>query len=323
MKNLLTIAAFLALGFMAFPSFQEVTVRGAYAATTEEPAEEVIEEERLRNLDDLSDAEKDQIESVLGKRIEDLTPEERERLENMTDAEIAEIAEMEAEDAQAEILDRESEILDAAESADLSDDQRETIADFTRQAEEAGDYATIGQVPPELFEDRDITELAFGSGKKACAMKSSFFFAVAKQMQQGASLSEFTDFEVIQPLFESIITDINTKGMEQASLDNLNEYNACIAANAGDTNPRAAKLDPCAELNTVILDTLDSIERRQSVSTVISRHEGRDIDLSETSYKNLDDPLPLFIGKVYESASTSGMKGATATASSITVGCIN
>ncbi len=318
MKKILKITSVFALMAIISAAFVVVNTQNLNAQTTA-----TTSEEPKRDLDSLTAAEKAEIEAVLGKKINDLSDEERERLENLTDEEMAEMADMAASEAQDKILDRESEILDAAENSDLSDSDRATLEDYRQQAEEAGDYATRGSVPADLYKDHDIEELAFAKGKRGCAMKSSFFFAVARQYESGASLESLSSFKIMAPLFEKIITEIETKGVEQANIDNLKQYNACVASYAEEEGVRSAALDPCAELNTIVIDTLESIEKRQSVGTVISRHERTDLDLSETSYKNLEDPVPLFIGKLYEAAAKGGKKNAVATASTITVGCVN
>lgn len=326
MKKLLILLPVLALGIFTFSAVTVLNTKGSFAAASEEALGEAAEEEPkepLRSLDDLTAEQKVELEIILGKRIEDLTEEERAKLESMTDEEVAELAEMASEDVQNRILDREDEIAASVAESELSDKDKEQLEEYREQAEAAGEAATGGTVSPDLFKEHDIEELAFSKGKRGCAMKSSFFFAVSRQYEKGASLEELSSFKIMAPLFEKIITDIEEKGIEQARIDSLSDYNSCVAKYAGEDGPRVEKLDPCAKLNTVVLDTLRSIDKRQAVSTVISRHEKSEIDLSETSYKNLENPVPLFIGKLYEAAARGGKKNATATASTITVGCIN
>ncbi len=312
MKKILIILPVLALGILTFSAVSLLSSTNAFAAAAEEVLRETID------LDNLSAAERKEIEEIAGKKIEDFSAEERAKAESLT------FEEMRAEKAVFDEERRKAEAVLDDSDRELTDEEKRKQREYERKAAELTKGLTAPTaVSEDLFKELDVEELAFAKGKEGCAMKSSFFYAVSRQYEKGASLEDLTSFKVIAPLFEQVIADIKLKGVEQANIDNIKEYEACVARYAGETGARSEKHDACVALNAVVTDTVNSIERRQSVDTVLSRHERKDIDLSETAYKNMTDPIPLFVGRLYQVARADGIKSAKALASSITIGCAN
>ncbi len=289
MKKILVILPVIALVALAITMINASTVTTSYAAESKDTTAKKI------RLDDLSPREKREIESITGRKVEDLTREEIEDIENVT-------------------LD------------DLRRARKKLDEDAKRQRGNEPPPLTGSNFPPvspELFKEYDVEELAFAKGKEGCGMKLSLFYVASKQYENGESLDDMSDSKIMEPLFEKFITAIKEKGAEQANLDNLKEYEACVAKYEDDADPRSKRHDACSQLNSIVMDSIGSIKKREKAGTVISRYERTKIDLSQTAYKDIEDPVPLFIGKLYMAAEKGGIKNASALASSITIGCVN
>lgn len=180
----------------------------------------------------------------------------------------------------------------------------------------------------DFFKERDIKTLIFSNDRRGCAMKSSFFYVASNLYEQGVSVEEASGFKVAEPLFAEIYDTIKEEGLEQATIDNLKDFEACMENAPKDPNPeieyeQQQKFEPCRKLNAIVIDTLDSIDKRQKADTVINRHSRENLDLSETVYKNVPDPAALFIGKLYEANQKEGRQGAASMAMALTLGCVN
>ncbi len=159
-------------------------------------------------------------------------------------------------------------------------------------------------------------------------MRTSFFYAVAKRYERGDQIEDFTDMKIMQPLFEERLSTIREKGLIQAKLDSLKDYDECIKLMPLNTNPEREydykmKYGMCAQLNSILLDTLEAVEDRRDINIILDKYDNTDIDFSETRYFELNDPVPLFIGRIYKAAQNGGQDAAIDLASSVTLGCMN
>ena len=195
-----------------------------------------------------------------------------------------------------------------------------------RAMAEADAKANDAKRAQDLFGSVDIEELAYSKDKDGCGSKSAMFFVMSARYIAGDSADDVAGSKMLLPLVETVYDKIKKNGLENATLNNMIEYQDCIANAKPHRNPSreydlSLKHGACVKLNAAILDTLDAIKRRKSVSRVMDKYENEEVDFTGTLYEDIPNPIILFIGKLYETSKNGEYKDAVMAASGISVAC--
>ncbi len=178
----------------------------------------------------------------------------------------------------------------------------------------------------ELFKPLDIEAVAYSKDKGGCGSKSSMFFVMSTRYIAGDSADDVAGSKMLVPLVESVYDKIKKYGLEDAIINNMIEYQECIAnAKSHKSSSREYDLSfkhgACVKLNAAILDTLDAIKGRQKVTRVMDKYEKEEVDFSGTSYDDIPNPIMLFIAKLYEASKNSEYKDVVMMGSGLSVAC--
>lgn len=176
------------------------------------------------------------------------------------------------------------------------------------------------------FQEMDLEQVAFSNNIRGCSQKLAFKNMMIMQYQEGAMPTDMGGSKIIQDFVGDQYKTIREKGVDQATQDVMNEYQSCMA-NAEPLDDPSKQYDmemrygACGKLNTIIADTLTSIERRQDIDRVLNRYDGKTPDLSETAFGRTEDPVPLLVGKLYQEADKNGFNSAVRMGSKLTLAC--
>ncbi len=202
--------------------------------------------------------------------------------------------------------------------AELPFDPKEEAA---KSADEYADKKAQGNLG-----DIDIESIAFPNDKQGCATKSAMFFAMSLKYKSGENIEDVITNKIFAPLIEGVYEKINKNGFETATLNNMKDYQSCIAAAKPNKNPSkeydlALKHNACGKLNAALLETLYAIKQRQSVGMIISKYENVDADFYDTPYAEIQNPIMLLVGRLYQSSKNQEYEESVQMASAISVAC--
>jgi len=166
----------------------------------------------------------------------------------------------------------------------------------------------------ENFKETPVEDMGFRKNKKGCAQKMAFTTVMIKKYKSGEGLEELADSPILGPYMKKQYDLVRQKGVLQAQKDMMHDYQECIKKaqaeeDPGDEYDLDMRYGACDSLNTILMGTIDGIKKRQSMDTVIQRYKKRFPDLSETSYGDIKDPVPLFIGRLYQIAKGADVRG--------------
>lgn len=170
--------------------------------------------------------------------------------------------------------------------------------------------------------DESMEEAIFPDTINGCVSRFKFSTVVFMQYQAGKSVNEFAQIKALEPMINDIYSDIREVGLAESKVKAMKTLNDCMEK--GGKVTRAAIRDNykgCAALNDVLLDVIDSIKRRQKLETVAKRYESNAIDLIDTGYEDIEDPLFFFIGVMYKAAKSDDMNKVAQTAHSLSMRC--
>ena len=178
----------------------------------------------------------------------------------------------------------------------------------------------------EEFEELDLEEVAFPNTMRGCGQKMAFKNVMILQYQEGSMPESLGGSKIIQEFVDKQYNDIRTKGVDQATMDTMTEYQSCMSKAEPLSDPSKQydmemRYGACAQLNAIITDTLSSIQKRQDIDRVINRHQGKAPDLSETAFGRTEDPVPLLVGKLYQESDKNGFNNAVKLGSKLTFAC--
>lgn len=170
----------------------------------------------------------------------------------------------------------------------------------------------------------NIEEKMFPNNKKGCGMRSGFNFAMIKSYQNGDSPSGIANFKMLEPMITKTFDAIRENGVSQAHINNITEYQECIKSSQPVNDPEKELLlvsrhTSCSEFADVVLGTLNGIQSRQKIETILTKYQEKKIDFADTGFENLtfkgekenmpenmvQDPLPMFIKQIYSFSETS------------------
>lgn len=174
---------------------------------------------------------------------------------------------------------------------------------------------------------RDIEYYMAPKNKRDCATRSNLFAAAVKKYKEGVPVNEVTDVKMFEPLFANIYAALREKGVDQASLDNMAEYQKCVDEAKPHRDPlreqdMAVKYGGCKQLNALILDTLGSIKDGKKVDTVLDKYKNKRLDLSGTQYEKVESPTFFFIGQLYKVAQEREYSTAVQIGSNMSAACM-
>ncbi|MBI1300274.1 MAG: hypothetical protein GC137_01320 [Alphaproteobacteria bacterium] len=154
------------------------------------------------------------------------------------------------------------------------------------------------------IEQVDVNEVAYSKDKNGCGIKTATFAAMATLYEADEQPEDIVDVTMLQPFVDKIYNTIRSKGMEKALVDNLKEYEACLQKAEPHRNEEreidmTLKHDGCSQLNKLVLDALDSRDRREKVSSFFARYENKIPNLKWTPYKD-DNLWAYFVGQMFK-----------------------
>lgn len=294
----------------------------AFAAETPSGTEQKTDEP-VRKIDELTPEKRKELEDLIGRDLDDLNDQERAQLENMPEDELQqEIAKRKQEIDQTN-ADQQAAI-DGAEDRtieDLPDAPPEYQSQIDRELNKAYENGII-QVPEGTFEEQDVKQLAFGKGAKACAGEASFSYSVIRQLKLGKDPAEIQTMKVMEPLYIETFANVDNHGHDGAIVKSLDKYESCVASNSSGL-PQSNKYIACVKFKRLLGETLRDIELGRTVQHSLSRNNNTRLDMSNTMYKRLNDPVPLFIGQMHQENLDHGPKAARDAMISLVIGCIN
>jgi hypothetical protein len=176
---------------------------------------------------------------------------------------------------------------------------------------------------------KSVHEMAFDLNKKGCADRHSFFLVTLAQYRDGKTIAEVSASPLVTPLVEAIYTDIQTNGVEAATVNSMKRYDDCLKeakplADAAANYDMEAKYGVCGRVNEMAMDALSGAQNRKSLESILSKYTNRSSnapDLSETSYGSMDGVSEMIIGKIYEVSKTRGPEDASMFAAAMSVRC--
>ncbi len=187
-------------------------------------------------------------------------------------------------------------------------------------------FAQQNKKGEELFVPFDVEKHAYSNDKKGCGRKAAMFVAALQTYKEGLAVSEFTDMKIIQPILESHYKNIREKGIEKAVIDNMQEYNQCVAAAPPNKDHKremdmALQHNGCTKLNKALLETLDSIKKRKDVNRLMDKYQRESPTYDWTSFEGVPDPMLYMIAKLYTAAEEGSYEDAVMLAATFGVVC--
>lgn len=180
------------------------------------------------------------------------------------------------------------------------------------------------------FLDKQGDLRAYSDDKKGCSNKMSNSYIVLKKYKEGATEKELAKLMRRKTSeMETLYKDIRKNGVEKAQKEMMEEYSECIrtassAGDPGDEYDMDMHYGNCGKLSTILMRAADDIKNRRSADYIFSEYKSKDVDLSETAYKSIKDPVMFFVGSMYKKSKQGGVDGyksAVDYASKISLGC--
>lgn len=152
-----------------------------------------------------------------------------------------------------------------------------------------------------------VEEMAFRKNKKGCAQKMAFMMIIVQKYRKGEEVKELVESPIIGPYIKEQYNKIQEKGLAQAQKEMMQDYQECIntaqsAEDPGHEYDLDVRYGACGELSKILMGTIEGIKNRQSIDTIISRYERSFPDLSETTYKTMENPVVTLIAELYKKA---------------------
>ena len=162
----------------------------------------------------------------------------------------------------------------------------------------------------ESFKETPVEDAAFRKNKKGCDQKMAFMTILMKKYKDGEGTDGITESPLLSPYMKEQYKQIQEKGVLEAQKSMMLDYQECIKnaeveEDPGDEYDLNMRYGACNQLNKILMGTVEGIKKRKSIDTVIRRYENNFPDLSETSYGEIEDPVPLLIGQLYKKAGES------------------
>lgn len=185
--------------------------------------------------------------------------------------------------------------------------------------------------------DLDIEAALFPNTKQGCEMRSQFTFAMLKSYGNGESPASIASFKMMEPLVTKVFDSIRAKGAAQTNIDMIRDYKKCIAGaepvkNAERELLLTSKHTACTQFADSVLGTLEGIAARYKLETIQERY-GKAIDFTDTGYESfqfqgqdvpepeLKNPVPKFIGNIYNIAQSKSYDDAVSTGATMVLRC--
>ncbi len=176
---------------------------------------------------------------------------------------------------------------------------------------------------------KTVHEMAFEHNKKGCADRHSLFLVTAAQYRDGVPIAEATTNPLFAPLIEAVYKDLDTYGIEDATMQSMERYDQCLKdakplQDASANYDMEEKFGACGRINSMAMDALSGAKSRQSIERVMSKYKksGQNaVDLSETAYGSIDGVSELIVGKIYETLQTKGAEDASIMAAALSARC--
>ena len=166
----------------------------------------------------------------------------------------------------------------------------------------------------ETFKAMPVEDMIFNKNKRGCAQRMAFTTVLLKHYESGEGIDDIAKSPIMGPYMHKQYDLIRKKGVTQIRKDMLESYQRCIKETPKDEDPSEEydlnmRYGACSKLNTILMDTVESIKNRRGINSVMSKYERSFPDLSETAYSKIEDPVPLFIGRLYQKAQSSTKEG--------------
>ncbi|MCK5373703.1 MAG: hypothetical protein KAJ40_00315 [Alphaproteobacteria bacterium] len=166
----------------------------------------------------------------------------------------------------------------------------------------------------ETFKATPVEDMVFRKNKRGCAHRMAFTMVLIKHFKSGEGIDDIAKSPILGPYMNEQYDLIRAKGVTKAQKEMLESYQSCIKEAPEDEDPSEEydlnmRYGACSKLDTILMDTVESIKNRRSINSVMSKYERSFPDLSETAYSEIEDPVPLFIGRLYQKAQSSEAEG--------------
>lgn len=201
--------------------------------------------------------------------------------------------------------------------------------DNSTPAADPSDYVAWKKAYNHYLEKRGDLRAA-PDNKRGCANKMAHSYIVLKQYKEGSTAEETAKLMRKEASsMDELYKDLRENGVEKAQKKIVEDYRRCVktaaaAEKPGDEYDMDMRYGNCGKLSTILMGAADDIKNRRSVDTIFSKYNNVSVDLSETAYKDMKDPVMLFIGSMYKKSQEEGSEGyksAVDFATKISLGC--
>ncbi len=183
----------------------------------------------------------------------------------------------------------------------------------------------------ELFRPIDIVNEIYPEDKSGCKMKTSIFFILANKYIEGLPENEaLGGNRMMGPLVKHVYSKVKEMGYTEALLQNMKDYQECVKKAKPNKNRSIeydlmVKHEPCVKLSSALIDTIEAVKYRKSVKYIYDKYasDNEELDFYHTSYRDLPDPVFMFIGNVYDEYKKNGYEAAVSLASVLSMACPN
>lgn len=181
--------------------------------------------------------------------------------------------------------------------------------------------------PNEVYIDiKPVEEMVFKGDKRACATKAKFYTVTLSQYGSGESIANSGETKIIQELMTTVTDDIRMQGVQGIKIAVMREFAECYQNAPPNSDPErearfVAEYEGCAKLDKLMVNVLRDIERKTNIDMAQAKYKNTNINLENTTYKRVEDPVPLFVGKVYDASEKKDFEHAVDTAFAISTAC--
>lgn len=181
-----------------------------------------------------------------------------------------------------------------------------------------GSVGTVDQIRPVVnpqvtdvvIDIEPIEEMVFKGNKRACATKSKFYTIALNFYASGKAVGESGETKIIQELLGDVNTQIRQNGVQNTKLSVMQDFAQCFSQAPADKNAeREARMmkeyGGCADLDGLLVNVLKDVKRRTNVDMALTKYRNVDVNLENSTFKKVEDPVPFFVEKLYDAADES------------------
>lgn len=183
------------------------------------------------------------------------------------------------------------------------------------------------QRSPSDLEAIDVSKSAFPHTKSGCSKKAQFFMAMIENYKRAKDPAEIAPMKIMKPLVQEVYNAASTKGISQASIDNIETYRECAKTAEPERNEAKEKkqmkiFKACEGITEVAMGSLRAVKLKQSKKSALGKYESKELIVENTLLENLKDPSVYLVEQIFDKAEKQSFDVATDYAVSVTMSCL-